>query len=106
VSIINHQRSAVLIGLPEQQLVTSEAWLAAIAPQVYLSKEMFLIRGMQEADAWVRRAGMGGVQSFVLVSASEASVFGAAPAGLSVVDRYQMEGDFLYVTRYQIDAPP
>jgi hypothetical protein len=106
VSVLNHQRSAALMALPERQLLTTEAWLAAIAPQVYLTKEVFLVDGPQPAREWLRRAGMGGVRVFVLVSASEASVLGAESSGLSVLAHYRMEDDFLYVTRYQIDAPP
>jgi hypothetical protein len=100
ISLANAQRTSALLAVPETRLVTTEPWLAPIAPEVYLTKEIYLVETEEDWQRWIAAARSHGATSFALVTAAETPPFHSAD--VTVLENAILPGDFLRVTRYAI----
>jgi hypothetical protein len=98
ISLANAQRSSALLALPETHLVTTEPWLAPIAPEVYLAKEIYLIETEEDWQKWIAAARSHGARSFALVTTAERPPFPSID--VVIVESVILPDDFLHVTRY------
>jgi len=104
ISLANDQRASALMALPESFLVTTEPWLALIAPDAYLSKQIFLIQTEEDWRTWIASARSHGATSFALVTTAETPPFHSPD--VMVVESVILPDDFLRVTRFEIAGAP
>lgn len=76
---VNAEVREALLAVPEQHVVTNLWWLSAAAPDLYLTRPLFLIEDEMDLAAWLRAAEARGAQPFAFVSYGALSESVAAP---------------------------
>jgi hypothetical protein len=100
-----------LLGLSDSVVLTNLWWLSAAAPDLYLSRPMFLVDGEPALQTWLTAARGRGVRGFAFVSyvpLSASTLEGLSPPGvrLRVAETLSLPNRMLVTRVDWIDQPP